>query len=121
MLALMTAAALSLIPHTLEPHDNYRLVGNTGSQAAQLDGVSRPERGRFERDCKPTHGITVCANQANAQLRWRITSNEIGPQDKAAGQHVSALRTQHLHCANPVEDGLRCVKPTPAKSFVLGN
>lgn len=121
MLVLLTAAALSIIPHTLEPHDNYRLAGNNGPQAAKLDGISRTERDRYERNCKATQGVTVCANQANAQLRWRITSNDLGPQDKAAGQHVSTLRTQHLRCANPVEDGLRCVKPTPATSFVFGN
>lgn len=110
MLALLTAAALSLAPHALETHHDYRLATSNGPQAA-----------RTEKDCRATEGMVVCANRAKAQLRWRITSDDLDAQDSAKGHHVTALRTQHLRCANPVEDGLRCVKPVPARSFALGN
>lgn len=110
MLVLLTAAALTLAPHSFEKHHDYRLGTSHGPQAA-----------RFEKDCQTGKGVTVCAPRAKAQLRWRITSDDLSPQDKATGHHVATLRTQHLRCANPVEDGLRCVKPTPAHSFTLGN
>jgi len=110
MFALLTAAVLSLAPHTLEAHHDYRLTTSNGPQAT-----------RVEKDCRATEGMVVCANRAKAHLRWRITSYDLDTQDSAKGHHVTALRTQHLRCANPVEDGLRCIKPTPAHSFTLGN
>lgn len=110
MLSLLTAAALSLAPHSLETHHDYRLATSNGPQTA-----------RFEKACQPGEGVTVCAPRANAPLRWRITTEDLTAQDRAKGHHLAALRTQHAHCANPVEDGLRCVKPTPARTFTLGN
>jgi hypothetical protein len=110
MLNLLTAAALSVAPHSLEAHHDFRLAQGIAPHASQ-----------FEKTCLPTYGMTVCANRAEAQRRWRIINDDLTPQDKANGQHIAAMRVPQLRSANPVEDGIRPVRPTTLASFAIGN
>jgi hypothetical protein len=110
MLTLLTAAALSLGPHSLEPHHDYSLAQDLAMQASQ-----------FEKACLPSHGMTVCANRADAQRRWRIENDDLTPRDNAKGHNISAMRMPQLRSGNPSEDGIRLVRPTALATFMLGN
>ncbi|CAH0498720.1 hypothetical protein NVSP9465_03814 [Novosphingobium sp. CECT 9465] len=110
MLSLLTAAALSLAPHSLETHHDYRLTHDIAPH------VSQQEKG-----CRPSHGMTVCANRADEQRRWRISNDRLTPQDTAHGQNVNAMRQPQLRSANPVEDGIRSVRPTALANFIIGD
>jgi len=110
MLILLTAAALSLELHSLEPHHDYRLVQGLATHASQ-----------FEKACLPSHGMTVCANRADAQRRWRIENDDLTPRDNAKGQNIGAMRLPQLRSANPLEDGIRLVRPSALATFIIGN
>lgn len=110
MLILLTAAALSLAPHSLEPHHDYRLA----------HGIA-PHGSQFEKACLPAHGMIVCANRADAQRRWRISNDDLTPQDNAKGNNVVAMRLPQARSANPIEDGIRPVRPTALATFAIGN
>lgn len=93
---LIAAGALAGAEPAHDSHHGFRLPTN-------LTAIE-------ERRCPTSPGVTVCANRAEAQLRWRVVSD--GPQsDHLPRPHVRSLRLQMARCANPVEDGLRCVKP----------
>ncbi len=110
MLSLLTAAALSLAPHSLETHHDYRLAHDIAPDVSQQD-----------KGCRPSHGMTVCANRADAQRRWRISNDRLTPHDTAHGQNVDAMRKPQLRSANPVEDGIRPVRPTTLATFIIGD
>lgn len=97
MLILLTAAAfLAGSPASGDSHHGFRLPVDIAVHS--------------ESRCPPSRGVTVCANRADAHLRWRAVADERAP-DRAGGPHIRSLRVQPARCANPVEDGLRCVKP----------
>ncbi len=110
MLTLLTVAALSLGSHSLEPHHSYSLTQDLTTHASQ-----------FEKACIPSYGMTVCANRADAQRRWRIENDDLTPRDNAKGHNVSAMRMPQLRSGNPNEDGIRWVRPTALATFIIGN
>lgn len=110
MFMVLTAASLMAITpvHLPDAHHGFRLTEDMPAAA-----------GTIEKPCPPGAGMTVCANRAKAQMRWRIALPEPAPETLVPAHH-HALRTQHGRCANPVEEGLRCVRPTPVTRFSLG-
>ncbi|HQS70520.1 MAG: hypothetical protein B7Y36_07600 [Novosphingobium sp. 28-62-57] len=101
MLTLLVATLIAAGPlaGTEAGHDSHHGFRLPANMSAQED-----------RRCPTSPGVTVCANRAEAQLRWRVVTD--GPQsDHLPRPHVRSLRQPMARCANPVEDGLRCVKP----------
>ncbi len=105
---LIAAAPLAGAEPAQDSHHGFRLPAAMTLPASIA--------GSGDRRCPTSPGVTVCANRAEAQLRWRVVSE--GPQsDRQPRPHVRSLRQQVARCANPVEDGLRCVKPVAFTSI----
>lgn len=97
MLTLLTAAAISVGSPVLGiGHQDFRLPVDIAA--------------RSEARCPGASGVTVCAKRADAQLHWRVAQDEAVPTQSST-LHVRSLRLQPARCANPVDDGLRCIKP----------
>lgn len=62
--------------------------------------------------CQMSNELTVCAHAPNRNTQWRVPSGTLAT-DTVFKQHVRSLRVQVARCSNSVEDGLRCVKPSP--------
>ncbi|MFN3469815.1 MAG: hypothetical protein ACK4Z7_08910 [Novosphingobium sp.] len=112
MMMILASAAMAFAGSApgADPHHAFRLP----PEAPPVEAVRtlHHQRSRSRAGCTPSGAVTVCANRADEQSRWRISAED---DDTAArpGQHLRALRVQHSRCANPVEDALRCVKPLP--------
>lgn len=99
MLAFLTIAAFSIESLTVN--------------AAPLDFRLPHEAVRSSKPhCQPTNELTVCAPTPDRHTQWRVPSGNLAT-DTVLKQHVRNLRLPVTRCSNPVEDGLRCVKPSP--------
>ncbi len=112
MMMILASAALTFAGSApgSDPHHAFRLPPETSR--TETARTLHHQRSRNRAGCTPSGAVTVCANRADEQSRWRISAE--GEETAAMpGQHLRALRVQHSRCANPVEDALRCVKPLP--------
>lgn len=106
MLTLLAAVALNAIASwpVAADHELRRPV----------DLVSRTER-----RCPAVPEMTICTRPVDRPEPWRHVA-EAEVREPAANAHVRNLRLQHARCAHPVDDALRCVKPVPFASMILG-
>lgn len=102
MLKILAAIVLTTgTPHDLESHHDFRLPHmETAAPAA-------------DRRCTGNRELTVCAKQGESP---RLISREV---NLAQPRHLALLRIAPSHCANPVENGLRCIRPTVFTRFNL--
>lgn len=119
-----TALATTLIPasHPIgatamaeSAHHSFRLPADL-SYDSPKSGLSTTST----KACPTSQVVTVCANRADRILKLRVPSEDVRTGD-AAGPHLRALRIQPSRCVNPVEEGLRCIRPVPAARISLGN
>ncbi|MBF9150476.1 hypothetical protein [Novosphingobium jiangmenense] len=84
-------------------HHAFRLPGP--------DTITLPKQQR----CSAGRELTVCAPQGDGpRLTGHVT-------ETAPPRHHTVLRIAPSRCANPVEDGLRCVRPTALARVNLGD
>ena len=98
-------------------HHSFRLPAEL---AHPLNVPASGLTGTGSKACPPSQGVTVCANRANTNVQFRVPAEDVRPSD-ASGTHLRALRIQPSRCVNPVEEGLRCIRPVPAARIALGN
>jgi hypothetical protein len=119
-----TALATALVPasHPISSatmaegaHHSFRLPADLS-----YDGPASGLAGTATKVCPTSKVVTVCANRADNNLQLRVTSEDMRASD-AAGPHLRSLRIQPSRCVNPVEEGLRCIRPVPAARITLGN
>ncbi|MGE8134566.1 hypothetical protein ACQKO5_13220 [Novosphingobium subterraneum] len=95
MLKILAAIAVTTgTPQPLEAHHPYR-----------LPETSSPRPVAHDRRCSSTREVTVCAKRGDG-LRLVMDGVEAGPP-----LHQAQLRIAPSRCANPVENGLRCIRP----------
>lgn len=122
---LATALATTLLPASLlmsgtataeDAHHSFRLPADL---AHPLDSPANGLTGTPSKVCPSTDVVTVCASRSSTNLRFRVPASE-NSANSAAGHHLRSLRIQPSRCVNPVEEGLRCIRPVPAARIALG-
>jgi hypothetical protein len=104
MLKMLAAIVLTTgAPEVAQNHHAFRLP------APDQTIPTRPQR------CSAARQLTVCAPQGDGP---RVTGHST---DTAPPRHRAVLRIAPSRCANPVEDGLRCIRPTTIARINLDN
>ncbi|MFN3456902.1 MAG: hypothetical protein ACK4Z8_04925 [Novosphingobium sp.] len=121
-----TALATTLLPASLpvsvgataeNAHHSFRLPADL---AHPLDSPANSLTGTPSKVCPSTDVVTVCANRSSMNLQFRVPASD-NSANSAAGPHLRSLRIQPSRCVNPVEEGLRCIRPVPSARIALGN
>ena len=121
-----TALATTLLPASLparvaataeNAHHSFRL---TADLAHPLDSPANGLTSTPSKVCPSTDVVTVCANRSSMNLQFRVPASD-NSANSAAGPHLRSLRIQPSRCVNPVEEGLRCIRPVPAARIALGS
>lgn len=121
---LATALATALPPASLpvsaaatveDAHHSFRLPANL---AHPLESPASGLTGTHSKVCPSTDEVTVCANRSSMNLQFRVPASD-NSANSAAGPHLRSLRIQPSRCVNPVEEGLRCIRPVPAARIAL--
>lgn len=95
MLKILAAIAVTTgTPQPLDAHHAYRLPETSAPRSVTPD-----------RRCSSTPEVTVCAKRGDG-IRLVGTGAEVVPP-----LHQAQLRIAPSRCANPVENGLRCIRP----------